>query len=211
MATKIKTYEIVNLPGGTTYRKLQLEKGAKVRVEPIALRAFSEGVLYGKQRRVSNEEKEARKLMGEAAVYDALQANKDGWAIISRERPGTILAFECKYLFAATTAFFAAECGVTVEPFEVRNDEIKENSEAGKYWQKYTNPDKEKFFIGFDSGVIPISVEPGESVVVYHGYWLAMEGGLNMQPKDNDLIVTNKDKAARMLYIRACNLPFTHH
>lgn len=210
MATKIPTYEIVNLPGGTTYLKLQLEKGAKVRVEPIALRAFSEGILYGKQRNVSNEEKEARKLMGEAAVYDAVQAKKDGWAIISRERPGTILAFECKYLFAATTAFFAAECGVIVEPFEVRNDEIKENSEAGKYWQKYTNPDKEKFFIGFDSGVIPISVEPGESVVVYHGYWLAMEGGLNMQPKGNDLIVTNKDKVTRMLYIRACNLPFTH-
>lgn len=210
MATKIKTYEIVSLPGGTTYLKLHLDQGAKVRVEPIGLRAFSEGVEHFKQRRITPEEKEARKLMGESANYDLVDAKEAGWAILSRERPGTILAFECKYLFAATTAFFAAETGVEVEPFEVKNEEIKQNSEAGKYWQKYTNPDKHKFFLGFDSGVIPISVEPGKSVVVYHGYWLAMEGGMNMQPKGNDLIVTNKDKVARMLYIRACNFPFSH-
>lgn len=210
MATKIQDFEIVTLPGGTTYLKLNLEKGAMIRVEPISLRAFSEEISHFKQRRISAEEKEERKLMGEATSYVMLDAQDNGWVILSRERPGTILAFDCKYLFAATTAFFAAESGVEVEPFEVKNEEIRENSEAGRYWQKYTNPDKHKFFLGFDSGVIPISIEPGKSVVVYHGYWLAMEGGLNMQPKGEDLIVTNKDKTAKMLYLRACNFPFSH-
>lgn len=211
MSTKIPKFEIVDLPGGTTYLKVHLDQGAKIRVEPIAIRALSSGVTYSRQRRISPKEKEDRKLMGEASSYDLVNAKEAGWVILSREKPGTIIAFECKYLFAATTAFFAAESGVEVEPFEVKIEEVRKNSEAGEYWQKYTNPGKEKFFLGFDSGVIPISVEPGESVVVYHGYWLAMEGGLNMQAKEKDLLITNKDKVPRMLYIRACNLAFTHH
>jgi hypothetical protein len=60
MATMIQNYEIVNLPGGTTYLKLKLTKGAKIRVEPIALRAFSAGVTHYKQRRISEEEKAQR-------------------------------------------------------------------------------------------------------------------------------------------------------
>lgn len=208
MASMIQNYEIVTLPGGTTYLRLQLTKGAKVRVEPIALRAFSAGVTHYKQRRISEEEKQQRKLMGESTNYDYVDAKEDGWAILSREKPGTILAFECKYLFAATTAFFAAEAGVKVEPYEVKKEEIKQNSEAGKYWQKYTNPDKLKFFIGFDSGVIPITIQPGESVTVYHGYWLAMEGGLNMQAVEKDLVVTNQSQSPKMLFIRSCNFPF---
>lgn len=208
MATKILKSEISDLPGGTTSLKLHLEKGARLKVQLISIRAFSDGVSHSKEKWIPGPEKDIRHKICEPVRYDIIEAQNDGWVILSRERPSTIVELDVPEMFTAVTSFFASETDMQVTAYEVKNDQVKVNCEAGDYWQRIKNPEKQKFFLGFDSSVITISVEPGETVKVYHGYWLAMEGGLKMKPDNDDIAITNVSKKARIVLVRACNFPW---
>lgn len=206
--TKILKSEITVLPGGTTSLKLQIAEGAELKAQLISIRAFSDGVVHRKEKWIPNDEKTSRTKIREPLRYDIIEAQKEGWVILSRERPGTIIETEAPEIFAAVTAFFASETDVQVSAYEVTNEQVKANCEAGDYWQRIKNPDKKKIFLGFDSGVITIPVEPDETVKVYHGYWLGMESGMKMTADNDDIAITNVSKKTKMVYIRSCNRPW---
>ena len=159
----------------TTYAKLQLTKGKKVRVQAYALRAWSDGInVYPEQ--MSREVAEDMKLLHETAGFDICEAAlADGWIQISKERPVTIIELDSEEIYAKATAFLASEVEVFPTPFAV-SEEYSRKCESGKNWEYFKNPDRRKIFLEFDGGLIENILQPGETMNIRQGYWFAMEG-----------------------------------
>lgn len=198
----ILSSEIRTLQGGATSLRLEISAGTKIKVQRFSLRAYSSTVVHYVEK-TSMTEKNKRKMIGETVTYDILEAKEDGWIIVSGNSPCGIIESDAEELFAATRSFLCSEEELNVEPYAVKNIKIRDNCEGGMNWQHYQNPEKRKFYLEFETGVIEILVQPGESVMVFHGYWKAMEGGLSITPIDDDIQVTNTTTYAKKLYIRA--------
>ena len=199
---KILRSEIHNLPG-TTYVKLYLEKGAKLKAQLFSVRAFSSGISYY-EKTATGEEKIIRSRIVENATYVVIEAKENGWIILSHDQPGYLVECECEEMIAAVKSFFCAETDFKLGAYEIRNRELRYNCKAGgEYWQHYINPSRQKFYMEFDESAIRVDVQPGESIKVYRGYWLASEGGLKMSAVGDDVKIENPTSEEKIVYMRA--------